>query len=635
MPLIPIFTFLILFILLSIRHPDDDPVDKDWRPAFLLASVVWGSYVAISSESLSLLSAIDRRAIALIWIPAFVLLLIYGLLKGRLIAAIKDILPNFPSFTRNQALIFGVACLFILILALVAWEAPPNTNDALQYHMSRVMHWIQDRSLAYYPTPINRQLWMPPWAEMAMLHLHLLAGSDRLVNFVEWFSMVGSLVGVSLIAKVLGASIGGQLAATVFGLTIPMGVLQASSAKNDYVSALWAVCLAYIALRSVQRKLRPGEWLTAILAVGLGVLTKGTFVVFALPFLVLLLISLVRQKDWSSLWRCSLIGLIAVLLFNAGVWGRNFQTYGNFLGPDASIASHVTQGISPAKFASNLILNSTLHLAIPFVESANQYMEQVVREIHAWLKVKLDPDYRILSLWRHEDYAGNPLHFLLALFFVAFLLAYRKETRLHITRFYALAVVVAYLLFSLIYPWQPFGSRLQLPLFVLFAPVAGMVISQWRLSWLRGMVYVLLFANGLLVLVFNQARPIIDWQSKSPGVFTQDRLHQLFANVDWAEYGYINAANTVIASGCREIGLKIDSHDPEYALWVLLSPTGRERRLEHIDMDPPLDRYLAPDFQPCAILCSYCSKDKQPRYGLIPTANFEGMVVFLPPGDLP
>ena len=93
----------------------------------------------------------------------------------------------------------------VCVVGLVAAVAPPNTNDALTYHMPRVVHWIQDRSVAFYPTHILRQLYLSPGSEFILLHFQILSGSDHLANFVQWFSMLGSAVAVSLIAKELGS----------------------------------------------------------------------------------------------------------------------------------------------------------------------------------------------------------------------------------------------------------------------------------------------------------------------------------------------------------------------------------------------------------------------------------------------
>ena len=75
--------------------------------------------------------------------------------------------------------------------------------------------------------------------------------------------MVSSMIGVSLIAKQLGAKQGGQLLASAFCASLPMGILQASSTQNDYTVALWIVCLAYFTLVMVSNSVIawPSFWL--------------------------------------------------------------------------------------------------------------------------------------------------------------------------------------------------------------------------------------------------------------------------------------------------------------------------------------------------------------------------------------
>ncbi len=77
-----------------------------------------------------------------------------------------------------------------------------------------------------------------------MLHLYVLAGGDRFVNFIEWFSMVGSVIAVSFIAFRFGAGNRGQWLASLFVATLPMGIVQASSSMTDYVVAFWILCAA-------------------------------------------------------------------------------------------------------------------------------------------------------------------------------------------------------------------------------------------------------------------------------------------------------------------------------------------------------------------------------------------------------
>ena len=79
----------------------------------------------------------------------------------------------------------GTPLLFVLpigvivsLTGLIAFVAPPNNYDSMTYHLGRVVHWIQNHSVQHYPTNIDRQLFMPPWAEFAITHFYLLSTDD-------------------------------------------------------------------------------------------------------------------------------------------------------------------------------------------------------------------------------------------------------------------------------------------------------------------------------------------------------------------------------------------------------------------------------------------------------------------------
>ena len=104
---------------------------------------------------------------------------------------------------------------------------------------------------------------------------------------VQWLSMAGSLLGVSLVAKQLGANSSQQVVVAVFAGTLPMGILQATSTQNDYVVGFWLICFVHFGLQLISLKswdeALPDSLKTGI-ALGLAVATKGTAYVFALPF---------------------------------------------------------------------------------------------------------------------------------------------------------------------------------------------------------------------------------------------------------------------------------------------------------------------------------------------------------------
>jgi hypothetical protein len=216
------FITLFLAILLSTA----------WRgrtiDALLYAVIGWGVYLALISEVLGALGWLRFAPILAAWgLP--VLALAAGLLRQgwRRLAA----WPFAPPFSPIERLILIVAGLFIGVLLVIAWVAPPNNNDALAYHLPRVMHWAQNGSLAHYPVAYEFQLHNAIWAELVILHTFILGGTDQFANLVQWLSLVGCLALAVGIAAQLGAGRVGRLLAAVFVLTIPMGILQASAPK--------------------------------------------------------------------------------------------------------------------------------------------------------------------------------------------------------------------------------------------------------------------------------------------------------------------------------------------------------------------------------------------------------------------
>ena len=219
--LLPLLSFIVILIYLGQVRPT-----WGWRLSFLRSAVFLGAYGILSLEALSLLDAVTQTALVLTWsLPLMLFSLGLGILWSR------DHRLRIPEFTfpeggLERLLIIGVV-LILAITALVAWVTPPQTWDSLNYHMSRVAHWAQNQSVKPFATGIEIQNSIPPGAELGMLHLYVLDGGDRYVNFIEWFAMLGSLVGVSLMAKRFGAKRNGQIISVVFAVTIPMGIVQA------------------------------------------------------------------------------------------------------------------------------------------------------------------------------------------------------------------------------------------------------------------------------------------------------------------------------------------------------------------------------------------------------------------------
>jgi hypothetical protein len=548
------------------------------------------------------------------------------LLGGWLIQRKRDgyeiTIPHWhlPEKWPERLLQLGVLVI-LLITAIVAWKTPPQTWDSMNYHMSRVAHWAQEEAVVPFATGIEAQNSRPPWAEFAILHFYVLSGGDHLANFVEWFAMLGSLIGVSLIAEQLGADRFSKLAAIVFAVTLPMGIVQASSTMNDYVVALWVVCVAVEILSLIQRKNDKASFIFVSMAAGLALVTKPTSVAYLAPLALWYVIFLARQTELKVLFSRALVALVIALVLNLGYLTRNVAIYGSPLNPH-ELSLHGGQPRNVRVLVSNLLRNAALHAGTPSPH-INKGIALVVMKIHDLIGADYN-DPRTTSAGRFkvstpktdENLAGNPLHAYMVLGVLGFLIV-RRQTMTTWLLNYTGAVVAMFLVFSFLFKWQIFGSRYHLPFFVLFAPVAGYVIGRLASRWGVLIGLILLVAAWPWVIGIN-SRPVIPNLDRAyvSGIFSEPRQKLYFANGMYLFEPYNDLTRKIKEAQCDKVGIMLSGNGFEYPLWVLLGAPRETLEIEWIVAGTPSALYEDPNFTPCAVICESCPQDWEGIRGL-------------------
>lgn len=612
-----------LVVLALLRMPGVDDAVGRRRFSVLLATVFCATWMAVTTELLSLFSAIGSGPLTLSWA------ILAALAAGRLVHTVRQpVRPISPPvavpYQRCKPVIATLLGLVLVFTGITALLSPPNTWDSMTYHMPRVMHWVQSRSLEHYPTNIPRQLQMPPLAEVAIMHGYLLFGDDRLANMVQWSAMVGSLLAVSLIAGRLGLSAHGQLVAVAVCASIPSGVLQSSSTQNDYVLAFFLACTVVATLR-----IHGGgaDRLNAVFAgasLGLAMLTKGTGYVYALPLVVVLMVRIFHRRhpvsdakrdvdvseahqhgvkqplDRMRRLNTGLALMVSItsiaLLLNVGHYRRNVVAFGSPLGDTLGYRND-PPGIRAT--ASNLLRGVSLHMATP-VGAANQKIESVVRWLHAPLGISPDDPattylglrYYIPRLSNHEDFAVSAPHLLGMLFALALLVSPRFRRQRSLAG-YALLVCAWFICLSAAIKWQPWLARLQLPLFVLGSPLiaAGLLFGLQPRG--ASAVVVLLLLVAVLFSIFNFSRPLaagFDAEAAKQGqlrltnrtLLTTPRHEHYFNNRPLLMQPYFEAVESLGRHSCRDVGLIISGDEWEYPLWALSRESGRPITVRHL-----------------------------------------------------
>jgi hypothetical protein len=243
--------------------------------------------------------------------------------------------------------------------------------------------------------------------------------------------------------------------------------------------------------------------------------------------------------------------------------------------------------------------------------------------------------------WNHEDLAGNPIHLLLVGFTIALLILLRRKFKTKEVWPYLGIILLSYLFLGIIVRYDLYGNRYQLPFFLAFAPLVGITFETTSRHKIVLLLSFLLLLSAFPWVLFNRTRPLIAMrESNDPytipclaGCTAGSILNEPPEKIMFAVWGslgssYVDAMKQVEATGCRDIGLKLDSSDLEYAYWWLLGAPQNGIRLESIVTYPELERYLAPNFKPCVVICTTCGKDMVTLNGLDLIGEFKPIKIY-------
>ena len=435
------------------------------RDLVLRATVLAGAAVWAITETLSLFGGLRRVPLAIAWIAVLAI----GPMDWHGIA--DGLRPGPPAPRRlGWWRHISAACAAILALtAIAAAFSPPNSADAMAYHMPRVLYWAEQGSVRFFPTPYLNQIMLQPFAEYCMLQSYVLSGGDHFVNFVQWIAAALSAIAVSAIAREFGAPPRAQAFAALFCAAIPSGILASSGAKNDYVLALWLAAAVYFALRWRASRAAADAALLGC-ALGLALLTKATAYLFA-PWPLVAILARPASESGCRFLRAAALMAACALAINLPQYIRNWDLSGSPMGYGSAFGTAEfrwrNETLGWKQTLSNMLRNASEQFGARS-DAWNQDVYTAVIAAHQRLGIDpADP----ATTWRwsayapprnanHEADAPNrvPLAILAALFGVLLWRGARGRDRL--LALYALSLVVGFVAFCAYLKWQPFMARL-------------------------------------------------------------------------------------------------------------------------------------------------------------------------------
>ena len=483
------------------------------RHGFVVATVAYTAGVVVATEALSLPGWLRLPGVLAFWTAA-TLLAFWCWWRGDARARRNALRTGARGLSDAWAVgrleLCGIAIVLGMVL-LTGILSPPNNWESMAYRMMRVVMWMQQGSVDHYATPYLPQLYHPPLVSFHILHLQILAGSDRFANVPEWLALAGCGVAASLIAKELKGGLPAQIAAAVLAVTLPMGVMQGSSTQGNLLAAYWLLCFVLLVVWHLRT---PALWRLACCgcAAGFAVLAKPTTYVVLPPVAAALglyglavrpparrTIVLRLPALMGAYWRdvrgpagravvvLGTAALIAVVI-NLGHYARNWEVFGDAVSPSYVSFDQINKRFDLTILTSNLLRNSLVHWALPSAEANAAMLNTITTVIGAIPEPEAATAGRTLAAGGlsgrfNEMYAPNMLHYWLLAFAVVGLCAGLLVKRWRpdsppLAGYLAGGWIAAVVAFSAVLQWQEWNSRYHVMLFMLGAPLAAVFLSH-------------------------------------------------------------------------------------------------------------------------------------------------------------
>jgi len=605
-----------------------------WRKSLLAATIPWSLFVAYSTEILSTFHGITRLGLSAAWLVCAVLAAAWAAWVWRKPRVIGDEAGTSSLDGWDKAALAFIGVL-VAIAALTALVSTPNTWDAMEYHMPRVVQWIGNRGVQFYPTIDRQQLTMPPLSEYTMMHMEALFGSDRLVNLVQWFGYLGSIVGVSLVAKELGASRRTQIFTAVLGTAIPLAIMSASGAKNDNVLAYWTVVTVYLLLLWRREQ---NVWLALGIgaSISLTVFTKGTGYVF-LPCLIAACWIVCDGRAKRRMFAVIPVTAVLILTVCGPFWMRNYEMSGSVLGlPYFDGAGSIdgrrfaNSNLRPAQVVAGVVRNVAINAAVPS-RKVNACTTRLCSNLMWTIGVNpSDPGqiYRAQSGAEHpfrvewhvvdETLAANQWNLLLFLVAWALYLTHLR-TRNKADGWLSLGVIGSFVMFSALLRWGPWNGRYQIPLVTLSVVFVALVFSQYLPLWANRTIGFALLTLTVPIAMMNSSRSWVAPREMSQTLFKLPRSRTYFLDKhNTLGDSFLAAANAPEVKNCQTVGLDVRLQHFEYPMMALIQMDDPGAHFRYMAVDNPTAAYADPkQAPPCVVVCLGCAKsqDKQRLYG--------------------
>jgi len=248
---------------------------------------------------------------------------------------------NIRAFCKERKnwflLILAICVAGVLLLSVVLnYIVPPNNNDALSYHVARIVRWMQQGSTSPWETPFTWQLSFPLNAQLVYLWTLLFTNNDHFIAYIPMLAGLLTSLIIYLLAQELGFSRRNAVFSALIWLTLPVVQLHLTSVRHDLIST-WLFLSTFYFFHRWGKTREFAYLLLSALALALVVGTNFSIAAYLPGMVLMLLLGFVFYRySFKQVLQWVGVTLLCFLLLSSPIYVSNTIYFGSPLGPDAA-----------------------------------------------------------------------------------------------------------------------------------------------------------------------------------------------------------------------------------------------------------------------------------------------------------
>lgn len=632
--LLPIISFLLLYLIWYVKCYDFfRALANTWLCIVLF---VW-----IVTEGLSALGFWTKAGVIVSW----------AIMLAILVAACykKNIIRNLQQYMIRSGMLrqceqhrsqWIVLVGFWALILLTTMLSSQNNIDSLKYHLPRIMHWMQNKSVWHYATDVDLQVRYPSLTEYLVSQIYMLCSNDRMANLVQTGAYICSGIMVFGISQKLGVSGKFSFTALLLYYMMPMALAQAYTTQTDDVAGMFLLVYVYFILDFIRTdELKMGKQgvlngTRLAACVMFGYLCKPTVCFVMIVFFCWMCVTRIFKRDGMRvLLKYVVVGIVTAVILYMPSLLKIYQTYtvqqsvsvvqeegvadtgsqeaavmdqtndntqdfinsaGNAIAPDSF---HVARALkSPSKFIMNCLENLGRNSSSICFPKWNELIVKVVEKAGRILdystnKFKLQEEDK---QYFHRDTASNPTIMLcLVLACLVVVLRFSRPNREQVL--YGICAIAGFLIQCGLMGYTSFRTRYLIGAMAVMCPAFAIALDNLKVGVEKRKytaVALIAVAGMGAVNTFSYTMAIVK------NGLGGNSLHQYF-ELNLQEYSYQQMVDYVNDNGFSLIGLN-GAMSLEYVFWQEIDNL---ERIEYVNIqDKSLVKYEDMSYIPECIL---------------------------------